>query len=418
MIRKITRFLATLWQESARFGEPIAPLVRGPLLFLFQPRFRRARAAWLRLQKRFQPRQRWPSVVSVKRARLDNDLSHGISDFHELQPIAHVAIDSNRPFAAYLRDRYPLQTPLLGRQSFVCQLAHPRLHLGEGLVVTRAGAMLMDSAFAPYRLDKSAIYGLPLPASVPFLEGNFTTISGLFDANIYHWLIDAMPRLMSLEMTGREPLTLLLPDFTTPYQRETLAHFLPDFVVPRFLRAPGWFEVEQLTFPSYVSQGGCVSLPKSHTDALRNRIWSRLNLAPDHIGTARIFISRRHAPTRHILNEPELVESLEKHGFQSVELEKLSFEAQVRLFHDAQIVVAPHGAGLTNMLFAPRLQIVELQTTQLSLHYFFLAQSLGHAYASVLSPLRPTPNFLVSIDDVEKTLVPLLGSALYATKAP
>jgi len=44
---------------------------------------------------------------------------------------------------------------------------------------------------------------------------------------------------------------------------------------------------------------------------------------------------------------------------------------QVRLFSQAEIVVAPHGAGLTNILFAENLIVIELLVHMLFQAFFF-----------------------------------------------
>jgi len=74
----------------------------------------------------------------------------------------------------------------------------------------------------------------------------------------------------------------------------------------------------------------------------------------DHIGlwvgpAPRIFIARRGP--RSIVNEREVLRALQPLGFRSFRLETLSLAEQVALFHRAECVVGPHGAGLTNLLF-------------------------------------------------------------------
>ena len=119
-------------------------------------------------------------------------------------------------------------------------------------------------------------------------------------------------------------------------------------------------------------------------------------------------MSRKGASSRHVLNEDKVIEVLREFGFSSYCLEAMSFCDQVRLFHDAEIVVAPHGAGLANMLFSPRTQVVELKSEMVLLHYFFLAQSLGHPYTSVISSPRGSDNLLVSVRELRRTLSSLL----------
>lgn len=66
----------------------------------------------------------------------------------------------------------------------------------------------------------------------------------------------------------------------------------------------------------------------------------------------RLYISRRHA-SRSVINEAEVLALLEPLGFQTVLLESLSVRQQANLLAQAEAVIAPHGGGLTNLLFCP-----------------------------------------------------------------
>ena len=401
-LKMFLSWFAARWQDKREFGEPMWPSLWQSALWHIRTKEAQLRQFVGRIQGRLWPRGAWAAPVSVVAARrAGQEESHGISNFVEVCVPEEVLVDPTNPFTSSLSERFSPEAPLLSRRGFVCKLSGARLHVGEGLVVTRAKALLLDSAFASYRLTRSRVVGQPLPRKLPRVEGRVTAIHGLFDSNTFHWLVDALPRVHSLEMVSPEPLTLLLPDTASDYQLESLRLILPDSIEVRPMPS-GWIEVEQFVFASYLTQAGCVSLPRTHSDAVRQRVWQRLGLSPGHIGTKRIFISRKGAPSRHVLNEDEVMGALCEFGFTSYCLEEMSFFDQVRLFHDAQIVVAPHGAGLANILFAPKIHVVELKSEMVLLHYFFLAQSLGHAYASVTSPPRRSDNLLVSVAELKR----------------
>ncbi len=75
----------------------------------------------------------------------------------------------------------------------------------------------------------------------------------------------------------------------------------------------------------------------------------------------RLYLERRHSPIRPLINEPELIRALAANGFVAVRPDKLSIADQVRLFRNAEAIVAPHGAALTNIGFArPGCAVIEL----------------------------------------------------------
>ena len=75
----------------------------------------------------------------------------------------------------------------------------------------------------------------------------------------------------------------------------------------------------------------------------------------------RIYIDRRRTQRRRLVNEDGVIAGLASLGFVAVEPEMLSIADQVRLFRGAEAIVAPHGAGLTNLGFCrPECVVLEL----------------------------------------------------------
>jgi capsular polysaccharide biosynthesis protein len=74
-----------------------------------------------------------------------------------------------------------------------------------------------------------------------------------------------------------------------------------------------------------------------------------------------VFISRRKTGKRTIANEDELERLLSLHHFETHFMEEYSLAQQARIVREAEIVVAPHGAGLANLLFArPQTRVIEI----------------------------------------------------------
>lgn len=100
---------------------------------------------------------------------------------------------------------------------------------------------------------------------------------------------------------------------------------------------------------------------------------------------ARIFVSRRSARGRRLLGEDVLEPLLERYGFESVEMERLPWEAQVACMSRTSVILAPHGAGLTNMLFCPAgATVVEIADPAYpNPNFYAMAAALGHRYAII-----------------------------------
>ena len=98
----------------------------------------------------------------------------------------------------------------------------------------------------------------------------------------------------------------------------------------------------------------------------------------------KIYISRERATHRKMINECDVIDLIEKAGFEIITPEKYTVNEQASIFSAAEIVIAPHGAGLTNLVFCnPGTRVLEMfppdyinvcywaLSNQMSLEYFY-----------------------------------------------
>lgn len=91
---------------------------------------------------------------------------------------------------------------------------------------------------------------------------------------------------------------------------------------------------------------------------IRNRIVPCASCNSD-----KIFISRsRSVNGRHVINEAEVFDRvLAPRGFRVLRLEDFSLHDQATIMRSARVIIAPHGGGLTNLLFCnPGTRVLEL----------------------------------------------------------
>lgn len=203
-----------------------------------------------------------------------------------------------------------------------------------------------------------------------------------------HWFYETLPKLRWYErycsVIGHEP-PLVLPSGLTGWQRESLA--LMGYA------ADSWIEqrevitrVKRLAVPPhpYRNRGSRFTGSPANLRWIRNRILSNTSES-DRSFANRIYISRADASRRRIRNEDELVNALAGEGFVKYVPSELSFEDQVRLFAGAGVIIGPHGAGLTNMIYSTNASVVDMFTNEgANEHFFVLANELDHSYEFVL----------------------------------
>ena len=95
----------------------------------------------------------------------------------------------------------------------------------------------------------------------------------------------------------------------------------------------------------------------------------------------KVFISRLDASARKIFNEDEIFSLFESKGFKRYLLGKMSISEQVALFNGAEIIIAPHGAGLVNLMFCnPETKVVEIFQARSDSCFYYLSQSCNLQY--------------------------------------
>ncbi|NJM56880.1 MAG: glycosyltransferase family 61 protein, partial [Synechococcales cyanobacterium RU_4_20] len=198
------------------------------------------------------------------------------------------------------------------------------------------------------------------------LAGTAVLLSTLSGHVYYHWMIDLLPRIgllrqeLQQQRLGFDHIDhFIVNSLEAKFQRETLQHLgVPLEKVIESDRVPH-LQAETLLVPSFPGQLDWI--PPATIDFLRQQFLPKAAQNGTQTHPKRIYISRQGARYRRVLNEDQVLEILRPYGFVSVSLEELSVCEQAALFAQAEIIVAPHGSGLTNLVFCqPHTQILEL----------------------------------------------------------
>ena len=92
----------------------------------------------------------------------------------------------------------------------------------------------------------------------------------------------------------------------------------------------------------------------------------------------RIYVKRGNATRRRVINEAEVIDLLEQYGFQAVEMDNKTVKEQAETFANAEAIVAPHGAALTNLLFAQsNTKVIEIFPNGYTNNCFYVLANYG-----------------------------------------
>jgi len=189
---------------------------------------------------------------------------------------------------------------------------------------------------------------LPPPEHV---EGNVAFLSARWGGAAYfHWMFDVVTRFHLLQQSGLMDSIdkFVINACDSAYEKETLNSLgIPQDKILESRYHPH-FTADKLIVPSICD--GAAGTSKWKCEYLRRMFLNeKLSLKTDY--SERIYISREKASYRRIVNEKDVVGCLEKFGFRTVKLETMSVAEQAACLAAAKVVVAPHGAGLTNLVF-------------------------------------------------------------------
>lgn len=287
----------------------------------------------------------------------------------------------------------------------------------DALVTGWAGAMIKDGLLLTVRPRHNWVAALRAhPHQLRSLADDrayFNLMAPIpAKGHIFHWLFNAMvPLLAYLESGGRdEGLGLLVNAAPSEIQDWSI-----EYLKVRY----GIAAVEPVAQREAVRVSDLkVAIPVPH---IPRALQSPLGLARlddlgsfiagrhDTGGGTRIYISRNDARLRRVRNEKRLQPMLDVLGFERAVLADLSMERQVKLFRQADIVVAPHGAGLAHIAWCkPGTKVIEFfpdpdgprgRVRNATYDYWLLSQLLGLDYSCHLAGPIETSDDGFSIDE-------------------
>lgn len=243
----------------------------------------------------------------------------------------------------------------------------------QGLVLTPDDYILEDISYVVLAANKNK-QRLPIldSAKLPRLRkesGTIAVISGPWPDNYYHWMFDILPRIHLLQESGLK-IDKYIVNCTHKFQYQSLELL---GITPQMCIADSvnlHLQAEKLVVASL--PGGQGNPPRWACDFLREKLLGPilqtkrnnfLSTPQAELGR-KLYISRADAPGRRVTNEDEVLGILKPKGFRSITLDGLSVHEQALLFHNAQAIVAPHGAALTNLVFCrPGTPVIELFTS-------------------------------------------------------
>lgn len=231
-------------------------------------------------------------------------------------------------------------------------MIHDGIILGNGFVVHSPDGLVRESQYLANNLerrvemsmrDKSFILD---DSTVWIVAGNASSKN-----NYWHWFAQVLPAILHSrdfgESLGKRNFGVIAEPLSN-WQIESLSvlGISQECVVQidKFQNA----KAKTILYSSFLS-GTSVFANNRYRKEIGERFvrWAGGVDSAD----AKLLISRKDTKKRPLLNEESLQADLASDGFRVVTGGTMSLREQIRAFNGASVIVAPHGAGSTNVLF-------------------------------------------------------------------
>jgi capsular polysaccharide biosynthesis protein len=208
--------------------------------------------------------------------------------------------------------------------------------------------------------------------------------------NYYHWLADVLPRLLLIKqckLPDFEQRQVLLHHNTRTYETDTLAiagvrpnqifRFKPfeTVAVADLVIADFELSYSEHAFPAWKQ--------RLLTDFKQQAL---AKIGPKSL--KKVYLLRGMQRIRRLIGEERLVTLLKGQGFHIIDPQQLTLAEQISTLAGAQVIVALHGAALTNIIFcAEGTFVLELRSTDKPPEFFSaIADTYKLRFASISIP--------------------------------
>jgi len=276
---------------------------------------------------------------------------------------------------AYKEEKLALQSPIRNdTDKPYGQFNYPTTHARNTFCTVAHGGAIWFDGYNTIAFDcnnkvicehnkgnEYAAYHSSKVTDITELNGTACFLDARSSAIYYHWMLDVLPKLGILGKVGVEldSVDHFIVHAKSNYQYAALIKCgVPKKKIVS-VEGPQHFRADTMLVPSLrndlgekVYTGLGLGLGTWIPEYLQSKMIDGAEAKALHKEYgSRIYVSRSTRGSRNVHNEPQLIETLKMRGFSVVEFENHSVSEQAGLMSMADVVIAVHGAGLTNVSY-------------------------------------------------------------------
>lgn len=258
----------------------------------------------------------------------------------------------------YINKSYSEISGVYTGKSFIMNLVNATYYHHHPSVVTPEGFQLAIVSNHPeVNQEQHVLFENFFLPRQRMIKGISLLLSTANDNNYYHCLFQIAPKVWQVQKNGytlEQIDHFLLEKSTFDFQKEILDKLGIDENKIIGLKSNRGIKAEQMLLTPSFWKPEPWFCHKIKSLFLENSMQLK--------GPKRIYISRRKAKFRKLINEEKFLEALAQFNFQLIFTEGLTIKEQARIFNEAEIIISPHGAAFSNIVFCEEdTKILELR---------------------------------------------------------
>ncbi|OJJ22417.1 hypothetical protein BKI52_06975 [marine bacterium AO1-C] len=193
-----------------------------------------------------------------------------------------------------------------------------------------------------------------LPTKIKKLKGTVAYLSNTASDHYGHWMRMTLPSLNVYQ----KYLSLDDIDYFYIGDLPTIPRFITECF--EFLGIPSHKIIHQpcrgertlIALTEWKQHtNGLTYIDHSTYEFTRKLVASQLDLTDNCCYNPRVYITRGNVQWRRVKNESEVFELLRGYDVEFRVLDQISIREQAQIFYHADVIIAPHGSALTNLIF-------------------------------------------------------------------
>lgn len=230
-------------------------------------------------------------------------------------------------------------------------------YIKDTFLIPKISFQQIDGEFKDLESNKVLFQGTP--RMIKKYDGTiFSLVQGVSGKNYFHFLFDILVKIKLLqEKYSLNEIDYFYISGNYEWQQKLLQFYgiSKDKIINsdnvRHIKADKILAVEHPWYKKGYFQNEVQNVPEWIIFYLRDKFLpKKLNFNSN----KKIYIDRSDSINKHckIYNNDEIIKYLDQHEFKSYQVSKLKMEEQVYLFNNADIIISPHGAALSNIIFS------------------------------------------------------------------